>query len=66
MAEGGEGGEGGGVGPGKKKGLKTERREQGESQRGEAGNENTLRVKTAGESEDIKKPVECKHSGGIG
>lgn len=50
----------------KKKGLKTERREQGESQRGEAGNENTLRVKTAGESEDIKKPVECKHSGGIG
>ena len=53
------GDEGSGVGQGIKhfflKSLKTERRAGRESQRGEAGNENTLRVKTAGESDDIKK-----------
>lgn len=35
-----------------------------ESQRGESDNENAVRVKTAGESDDKKRPVEWKHSAG--
>lgn len=50
----------------KKKRPENREERAGRESAGEAGNENTLRVKTAGESEDIKKPVECKHSGGIG